>query len=150
MGQTPRYGLRFPETTDPAEAWTAVGNLAADVELILEGTAVTITAAQGWADLGQDWPIYARSVAGRQLRLSGLLKRTGAPVTTNSTGYHQIATVGITPTWAVTGITMASTGLVRWQIGRDGSVGIMTAPGQPAVTIATNSFLSLDGMNGRV
>jgi hypothetical protein len=150
MGQTTRYGLRFPEPSDPAEAWTALKNLADDVERIMEGTQVTITPAAGWADYGLDWPIYARSVAGRQLRLSGLLKRTGAPLTTNSTTYQPIATVGVTPTWAVVGLGMASTGLIRWQIGRDGTVGIMSAPGQAAVTITTNAFLSLDGMNGRV
>jgi hypothetical protein len=149
MGQTPKYGLRWPEQGDPAEAWTAVGNLAEDVERILDGTPVTITAASGWADYGSDWPIYARSVAGRQLRLSGLLRRTGVSLTTTTT-YQTIATVAITPTWAVVGLGMASTGLIRWQIARDGTVGIMTAPGQPAVTIATNAFISLDGMNGRV
>jgi hypothetical protein len=149
MGQTARYGLRYPERSDPAEAWTAVGNLADDVERIMEGTQVTLTPAAGWADYGGEWPIFARSVPGRQLRLSGLLRRTGGALTTTTT-YQTIATVGVTPTWAVVGIGMTTSGLVRWQISRDGTVGIMTAPGMAAVTIATNAFLSLDGMTGRV
>jgi hypothetical protein len=149
MGQTTRYGLRYPERGDPAEAWTAVGNLAEDVERIMEGTQVTITAASGWADYGVDWPIFARSVPGRQLRLAGLLKRTGGSLTTTTT-YQTIATLGVTPTWAVLGLGMTSAGLVRWQISRDGTVGIMTAPGSAAVTIPTGGFITLDGMTGRV
>jgi hypothetical protein len=34
---TPRYGLRHPEKTDPAEAWTAFGQLADDTEDALGG-----------------------------------------------------------------------------------------------------------------
>jgi hypothetical protein len=117
--------------------------------IVLDGTPVSITPADGWADFAQDWPLYGRRVPGRLIRLSGLLKRTGATFTTTGT-YQTLATVSPLPTWAVTGAAMTSAGMARFQLGRDGVLGLMTLPGGSALTIPANGFVALDGVSGRI
>jgi hypothetical protein len=119
--------------------------------IVLDGTPVSITPAEGWADYGGDYPIYGRRVPGRLIRLSGLLKRTGATFTTTAS-LQPIATVSPLPTWAVTGVVMTSGGLARATLSRDGTLNLLTLPGGTAVSItsAGPGFVVLDSVAGRV
>jgi hypothetical protein len=133
--------------TNFTPAWSRA--FADRLAIVLDGTPVSITPATDWVDYGGDFPVFGRRVPGRLIRLSGLLKRTGAAFTTTGT-YQTIATVSPLPTWSVTGIAMTSSGLVRFNLDRSGALQLMTLPGGSAVTVATNQFVALDGVSGRV
>jgi hypothetical protein len=133
--------------TNFTPAWSRA--FADRLAIVLDGTPITITPADGWADYGQAYPLFGRRVPGRLLRLSGMLRRTGAAFVT-TTDAQPVATVSPLPVWDVTGIAMTSAGLVRFGLFRDGNLSLLTLPGASAVTVPTNGFLALDGVSGRV
>jgi hypothetical protein len=148
MGQTPKYGLRFPEREDPAEAWTAVGNLAADVETMYQGVGSVATPADGWAWYGAGG--YGDGVtirAGRVVTIDGLLKRTGPPLTLSASPATPVPLLTVThvPDRAFTGMLFNFDGrIVRWIISANqGVVQVMHPGGTGAYTFATNAALAV-------
>jgi hypothetical protein len=150
MGQTPKYGLRWPESTDPAEAWTAVGNLAADVERVVDGSANVPTPATGWAwDSTDGYGDGIELRRGRVVTIDGLLKRTGPPLTLSTPPTYTIVPLltvanAPDPSRKFTGTAMLpAKGLAcRWYIaGGSRSLGIVHPGGSATFTWQTGDAL---------
>jgi hypothetical protein len=145
MGQTPKYGLRFPERSDPAEAWTTVGNLAADVETMYQGAAAVPVAASGWAWWGADG--YGQGIAiraGRVVTVDGLLRRTGGPVTLTNVPLDAVTVPwAADPSRTFTGESFLLTGAAaRWYF-KGGTTSLqLLAAGASGATIATNGAVA--------
>jgi hypothetical protein len=145
MGQTPRYGLRYPEQTDPAEAWTAVGNLAADVETMYQGAVAVPAVSAGWSWYGTPYGDGIAVRAGRVVTIDGLLKRTGAPLTLSSSPATPVPI--LTVPWApdpgrsFTGdVFILNAQSVRWLLSGGQSVlSIMHPGGAGTYTFPTNT-----------
>jgi hypothetical protein len=146
MGQTTRYGLRYPERSDPAEAWTAVGNLAEDVERMYSGSAAVPVVASGWAWYGGVYGDGITIRTGRVVTIDGLLKRTGTSITLSATPTPLLTvTHAPDPSRTFTGMLFAMDGrVVRWYLpGGQTSLQVMHPGGAGTYTFAPNSNLSV-------
>jgi hypothetical protein len=151
MGQTPKYGLRWPEQGDPAEAWTAVGNLAGDVEGAMDGSASVPTPASGWS-----WGVsgYGDGIElrrGRVVTVDGILKRTGTTLTLSTPPTYTVypiltLTNAADPARGFTGLLYLPLKgqSCRWAIaGGSTSLGILHPGGSATFTFATNDQLNV-------
>jgi hypothetical protein len=147
MGQTPKFGLRFPEPTDPAEAWTAVGNLAADVDRMYSGAAAVPAPAAGWAWYGGSYGEGIGIRAGRVVTIDGLLKRTGSSLTLSASPATPVPI--LTVPWApdpgrsFTGeVYILNAQSVRWYLpGGQTTLNVMHPGGAGTYTFAANAGL---------
>jgi hypothetical protein len=149
MGQTPKYGLRFPEREDPAEAWTAVGNLAGDVERMYSGTAAVPVCSSGWAWFGAAYGDGIAIRSGRVVTVDGLLKRTGPPLTLSAT--PEVLVPAFTVPWApdpsrsFTGpVMLPNAQFIRWYLtGSTSTVSVLHPGGTPTYSIGTGGYVSI-------
>jgi hypothetical protein len=147
MGQTPKYGLRWPEENDPAEAWTAVGNLAADVETMYSGAAAVPVPASGWAWYGGSYGEGIAIRSGRVVTIDGLLKRTGASLTLSASPATAVPILTVPwtpdPSRAFTGdVFILGAQSVRWYLpGGQTSLNIMHPGGAATYTFPPNTGL---------
>jgi hypothetical protein len=145
MGQTPKYGLRWPEQGDPAEAWTAVGNLAADVETMYQGAVAVPAVSAGWAWYGTPYGDGIAVRAGRVVTIDGLLKRTGANLTLSASPATPVPVLTVPwapdPSRSFTGEVYITNGQsVRWYLpGGQSVLNILHPGGAGTYTFATNT-----------
>jgi hypothetical protein len=150
MGQTPKYGLRFPERGDPAEAWTAVGHLAGDVEAALSGVATVPTPASGWAFGVAGYGNAVELRRGRVVTVDGMLRRTGSSLTLN-VDYTVVPVLTLAnqadPSRGFTGMVyMPLKGqMCRWYLAAgSASLGILHPGGTGTYTFATGDQVNIN------